>query len=44
LYAWFVHIAHTFFSYTKAILMRCEHRNSAPTTAVGCHRTGTLNN
>jgi len=34
-----------FFYYTKAILMRREHRNNAPTTiAVGRHCTGALNN
>jgi len=35
---------HTHFYYTKAILMRCEHRNNAlTTTAVGHHHTEALN-
>jgi len=45
LYAWCVYIAHTFFYYTKAMLMRREHRNNSPTTtAFGLYHTGALNN
>jgi len=46
LYAWFVHIAYkTLFYYTKATLIRCEHRNNVRTTiVVGRHHTGALNN
>jgi len=34
-----------FFYYTKAMLMRREHRNNAPKTiAVGRHQTGALKN
>ena len=32
------------FYYTKAILIRHEHQNNAPTIAVGHHHTGALNN
>jgi len=35
-YAQIVHCTQNFFDYTKAMLMRCEHHNNAPTTiAVG---------
>jgi len=40
-----LHTGFFFFYYTKAMLMRREHGNNAPTTiAVGCHHTVTLNN
>jgi len=42
----YVHCTHIFsFYYTKATLIRREHRNNAPTTtAVGRHHTRALNN
>jgi len=41
-----LYTVHTgFFYFTKAILMRREHRNNSPTTtAVGLHHTGALKN